>query len=531
MTLRDLELLFVDCQTTGIRPPRAHLLEIAWGLARPDDQIEVHAHLVRLPEGEQIPRMVSEMTGLGHSDLAAALAREEIGERLRATNAATAMIHYAQFEKPFLTDLLGTVPFDIVCTHQLAKKLFPKLPSRNIRATAGFFGPPVLGLNRAATFVRATAQIWRGLRSELETRGIADLGSLREWLAEPAPVQRGRPKPSTGYEYRLDKLKRLSLPDVPGVYRMLGQNREVLYVGKATSLKSRVNSYFRGKKGRDQRKLEMLAQVWDLDVTDCGSPLEAALLESDEIKRLNPPYNVMLRTGRRHLVFYDRDFERLSVEQTPEFTRGPFRNHNWVEHLRALTRSLARGTFEQIFFDPIPPEDLVAGFELFCEKQNLEPSALLTTRAQLALGLSLYRTYADPETDGAEDPEDDVAATEDAATTDQPRALTIDEVAAKYDRLFRRAGRELWRGRRLTRLLDARVEVGGRPLVFTRGRLRRADESPDAINAPDPNATADADPRLPWRGLTVDTFDRMSILLSELTKRAAARARVTPGSI
>ena len=491
--LKDLDLLFLDCQTTGIRPPNAHLLEVAWARARPDDQIEVHSHLVRLPEGHSIPRLVAEMTGLGEKDLAAATARDEVAHALRQTGAAASMIHYAQFEKPFLLDLLGHVPFEIFCSFQLAKRLFPRLPSRNIRATAGFFGPPIVGLNRAATFVRATAQIWRGLRTELEARGVTDLDALREFLA--APTVKG----ATGYEYRLEKMKRLALPDSPGVYRMLGQNREVLYVGKATSLRSRVNSYFRGVKGRDQRKLEMIAQVWDLDVTDCGSPLEAALLESDEIKRLNPPYNVMLRTGRRHLVFYDRDFTALAFEQSAEFPRGPFRNHNWIEHLRALTRSLARGRFEQIFFDPIPEEDLVAGFEQFCADQNLEPSRLLTVRAQLALGLTLHRRYREPEIELTEDAEDEAE--------DEARALTIPEVAGKYERLFRRAGREMWRSRRLTRLLDARVEIGGRALTFERGRLRRPD---DPV----------AEPVLPpWRGLNVDAFDRMSILLTELNKR------------
>jgi DNA polymerase-3 subunit epsilon len=519
MTLRDLELLFVDCQTTGIRPPNAHLLEIAWGIAKPDDEIEVHSHLVKLPDGHAIPRLVSEMTGLGADDLEAALERTEVGERLRALNAATAVIHYAQFEKPFLLDLLGHVPFEIFCTHQLAKRLFPKLPSRNIRATAGFFGPPVLGHNRAATFVRATAQIWRGLRTELENRGVTELSGIRALLEPAPPKARGAKKPSTGYEYRLDKIKRLGLPDQPGVYRMLGQTGEVLYVGKATSLRSRVNSYFRGKKGRDARKLEMIAQVWDLDVTATGSPLEAALLESDEIKRLNPPYNVMLRTGRRHLVFYARDFNRLDLAQSGEFPIGPFRDHNWIEHLRALTRSLARQRFEPIFFDEIPAEDLAAGFELFCEQQNLEPSRLITTRAQLALGLSLYRRFADPESEVREDAEDD-----ESASSDEPRALTIEEVAGKYDRLFRRAGRELWRSRRLTRLLDARVEVSGRPLTFRRGRLVLPGvETEDVPVATSVSSTAPGDPSAPWHGLNVDTFDRMSILLSELTKRALTR--------
>ncbi|MFX6149426.1 nucleotide excision repair endonuclease, partial [Acinetobacter baumannii] len=76
----------------------------------------------------------------------------------------------------------------------------------------------------------------------------------------------------------------LQLPDRPGIYRMLAQDGRVLYVGKATSLRSRVNSYFHGKT-QGKRKREMIAQVWDIQVTECGSALEAALLENEEIKR------------------------------------------------------------------------------------------------------------------------------------------------------------------------------------------------------------------------------------------------------
>ena len=90
----------------------------------------------------------------------------------------------------------------------------------------------------------------------------------------------------------------LQYADRPGIYRMLRTSGDVLYVGKAASLHKRVNSYFRGQKNRDRFKLEMLAQVWDLRVSECNSALEAALLENDEIKRYDPPYNVVLKRGR-----------------------------------------------------------------------------------------------------------------------------------------------------------------------------------------------------------------------------------------
>ncbi len=217
-----------------------------------------------------------------------------------------AVIHFAQFERPFLLDayqrLQEQMPFSIICTHEIAKRLLPNLPTRGIKGLAGYFGCPSGEFKRATGHVQATQVIWQGLTVALEEKGIYSYADLLNWLQETPKVARSK------YEYPLPKEKRLALPKEPGIYRMMSRWGEVLYVGKATSLHDRVNSYFRGQKNRDTRKLEMLTQVWDLQVTTVGSPLEAALLETDEIKRLDPPYNVSLKVGHRELAFFNRDF-------------------------------------------------------------------------------------------------------------------------------------------------------------------------------------------------------------------------------
>ena len=384
------------------------------------------------------------------------------------------------------------IPFKIYCTHQLTKRVFPNLPSQNIRGAAGFFGLAPGGLKRATEHVRATQLIWRGLLTELEKQGVQTLPLLEEFLAQ------AQKKKATRYEYRLDRIKRLELPDTPGIYRMVAKSGEILYVGKATSLKSRVNSYFRGFKGRDRRKLEMLAQVWDLQVTTCETPLEAALLETDEIKKYNPPYNVALKRGRRHLVFYNRDFSALALQQTPEFPYGPFRNSNWIEHLRLLFQSLAQDAFEQIFFNPIEPETLKQGWEIFRKAHRLGP--IHNVRSLLAKGMWLLKNYIEPiESEAADDSAETAENIE--------REPTPEEVAGKFERLLRRSADEFLRTKKLSRLLNARVTftspAGERRLNFRCGIL---------------NGDGRFDPSAPWSGLGVDDFDRMSILLSELAR-------------
>lgn len=502
MKLNDLDVLYLDCQTTGIRPSNGNLLELAWSVGRAGRPMRnVESYLVQLPEGQSVPYRVTEITGIRDEDLVGALTLEAVFEKLQATlhslNAPKiAVIHYAQFEKPWLLDLYARLteaeelPFQVVCSHALTKRLYPNLPSQNIRGAAGFFGDPHMSLKRAANHVQATHQIWCGIAAKLNEDGGFDLDGLTALLAAPRKAHKVR------YDYRLERTKRLDLPDEPGVYRMLAKTGEVLYVGKATSLKSRVNSYFRGQRGRDKRKLEMLAQVWDLDVTSCHTALEAALLEADEIKKFNPPYNVVMKRGRRHLVFYSRDFAAVARVQTNEHPFGPFRHQNWIEHLRMLERSLESGNFEQIFFNPVEEETLRLGFELFIISQGLDSNIKWSVRRLLAYGLHLARNYEEP-----------VEELETAAEPEEELEYTPEEIAGKFERLIRRAGQEYQRSKRMTSLLNAKIKITkagkSRTLEFQRGQLGPVTEGA---------------PLFPWEGLDVDTYDRLSVLVTELAK-------------
>lgn len=88
-----------------------------------------------------------------------------------------------------------------------------------------------------------------------------------------------------------------ALPLGPGVYRMLDKNGEVLYVGKARSLRKRVQSYCR-LGGHTQRIARMIAATASVDCTSTATETEALLLEANLIKRLRPRFNVVLRDDK-----------------------------------------------------------------------------------------------------------------------------------------------------------------------------------------------------------------------------------------
>lgn len=113
-------------------------------------------------------------------------------------------------------------------------------------------------------------------------------------------------------------LKKYNLPDGPGIYEFRdGEN--VLYIGKATSLRDRVTSYFSNDliSARGQRIVQMVERSNNLNWHETDSVLEALILETNLIKKLQPPYNVREKDGKsfNYVVITDEDWPRVFAER------------------------------------------------------------------------------------------------------------------------------------------------------------------------------------------------------------------------
>lgn len=102
---------------------------------------------------------------------------------------------------------------------------------------------------------------------------------------------------STPYGRDLIAAKVRTLPAAPGVYRMLGDNEKVLYVGKAKNLKNRVASYTRAR-GHSNRIERMINLTRDMEFTRTPTETDALLLEANLIKKLKPQFNILLRDDK-----------------------------------------------------------------------------------------------------------------------------------------------------------------------------------------------------------------------------------------
>ena len=110
----------------------------------------------------------------------------------------------------------------------------------------------------------------------------------------------------------------------PGVYRMLAQSGEVLYVGKAKDLAKRVSSYFR--RASNTRIASMVSQIADIQITVTHTESEALILENHLIKEHRPRYNVLLRDDKSYPYIYisDGDFPRISFHRGSRKKPGRF---------------------------------------------------------------------------------------------------------------------------------------------------------------------------------------------------------------
>ncbi len=574
--IAELEILTLDCQATGANPDKGHLLEIGWMPTRASaadnpTRINLQTYLARLPVDAVIPWVVQRITGISDSSLATAVSSKTIWEHLIQTarkitaNSPSAtcpvVIHFARFEEPFLRFLhqknshKGSFPFRIICTHEIAIRLLPDLPRRGLRAIAGYYGHSMPELKRSSDHVEATTIIWQKMVELLHsTCGIGELDQLTGWLAGTKPP--GRSKRA----FPMNPKIHLRLPDKPGVYRMLrAKNGDPLYIGKAKFLKQRVKSYFRQKAPHAEHTLEMLTQARELDFTTTGSSLEAAILESDEIKHHSPPYNIALRRRERELTFFAKDLCRHSAAVEKDFLVGPLPAGRFIQTVLSFGLWLAHGM--QVNDDDhldlahavlgLSPEYareidcLRNGFVIFRENyyNRMEHSNQSALRFLTTLGAQLWRrrieTVALAEMVAENETEND-AMDLDQNESEEEHVWTPEAVAHSIENMVLHSSHLIRCARWFCLLSESSLTWSSaddpdhfkRLVVFKNGSVHQRDNVKNGKKAPIPPGYTKSF-RTRQKDLNLNTYDRLRVVTTELRRLLSqgrnVELRLNPG--
>lgn len=309
MSLTERPFIIVDTETTGLRASSDRVIEIGAVKLVKGEIVEEFSQLIN--PGCSIPQRITRINGISTGMVYDQPAMEEVMPAfLEFLGADVMAAHNLSFDLGFLNAELGRLSCpplanEAICTLRLARRLMRGLRSKGLSSLADFYGIAIENRHRALGDARATALVLQHFLTQIEYElGPQDLPELLKF-------QYRTYAPAKHLNKNLVRIRSEVLPHVPvspGVYFMKDRKGQVIYVGKAKSLKSRVRSYFTSIEAHAVRTRNLVDHIADVEWRPLGSELEALLEESRLIKEMKPRFNRALRYYRH------RPFIRLSLD-------------------------------------------------------------------------------------------------------------------------------------------------------------------------------------------------------------------------
>jgi len=288
-------LCFVDLETTGTRPTRDRITEIA---AIPVDDGVVGTPLVTLIDpGVNIPDVITRLTGIDNAMVAGAPTFSRVADTLaQLLDSRLLVAHNARFDSGFLHNAgkrAGLhLRLDSLCTVKLSRKLDRQYRRHNLDQLLERYNLTIHNRHRA----------WgdAAVLPLLLARFCQQHGPMAVAKALSAQYKKLSLPPN------LDPACLHDLPQTPGVYRFYGADGAVLYIGKSVNLYNRVRSHFTADRQSD-REMRINQQTVHIDWTTTPGEFGALLQEAREVKQHQPIFNRRLRRQRALLTIYWRD--------------------------------------------------------------------------------------------------------------------------------------------------------------------------------------------------------------------------------
>ncbi|MCG2430964.1 exonuclease domain-containing protein [Aequorivita xiaoshiensis] len=294
----------LDIETTGGKYNEEGITEIA--IYRFDGHKIVDQFSSLINPERPIQPFVVNLTGINNEMLRQAPKFYEVAKRIiEITDDCILVAHNALFDNRILTtefDRLG-YPFEkqTLCTVELAKKLIPDMPSYSLGKLVRALGIPLTDRHRAQGDAKATVSLFKMLLAKDTSKQI---------ISETV-----RKDPKKKLNSKLLNLIE-NIPSEVGVYYMLNEAGDVIYIGKSKNIKKRLSQHFTSE-NRKSKKIQK--QVKSVNFEKTGSELIALLKESEEIKQIKPMFNRALRrSSYTHQLtsFVDKNgYINLSIEK------------------------------------------------------------------------------------------------------------------------------------------------------------------------------------------------------------------------
>ena len=277
MSLPD-SLILVDVETTGANPVSDRVTEIAVMRIERGELVERWESLVN--PGRPIPPLIQRLIGISDEMVAAAPTFAELADALRARlEGAVFVAHSARFDYGFIRNEFSRLgqQFDapVLCTVKLSRALYPEHHKHGLDALIARHGFHCAARHRAMGDTDVLWQFARRVRDEFPADVLAR-------ACERAMKAAARPPglPEGVLE---------GLPDAPGVYSFFADNGQLLFIGRAASLRARVTEHFSA--GGNRKDAALARQVRRVECEETAGELAASLLESTLLRARRPPHN------------------------------------------------------------------------------------------------------------------------------------------------------------------------------------------------------------------------------------------------
>ncbi len=298
--VNEAEYCIVDVETTGLSPRHNGIIEI--GLVKVSNLKITDTYHSFVNPGKDIPNFITQLTGITNDDVYNAPFFEDIAEDIiEFVGDKILTAHNLPFDNSFLRkefNYCGKEPLNNtnLCTLKLSRRLYPMLRSKSLGSVCNHLKLKNSGEHRALGDAEVTAKLLIKIIKELKSKhNINNVDELLGFQTIPQNIVR-----QTKVNENLSRDVSM-LPDAPGVYYFINSKDEIIYIGKAKSLKQRVKSYFLQTAPRKAKKIVKQASRLKIEITN--TELIALLMEAELIKLINPRHNTQLkRYGNKYFL-------------------------------------------------------------------------------------------------------------------------------------------------------------------------------------------------------------------------------------